>query len=385
MKKKKYLYVVPRKKFFSEGYRGRVMHALGVAEGLALNGNSVDFIGGEGLNIFKDDLPNDINLIELKETKKGFFGYLIWNYRVFSTVRKISNSNQYESLIVRYVISGYFLLLFMSVFSNIKKKVIEVNLFAYHHFFLNTPIVNKIIAFFEVYLVNSYDVLYVVSEKMAKDQRNKNVKGIIVNIPNGATSKKINFSLPENKNNKIRLVYLGTLMGYWDYEPVIQAAIHSNNLYELHFFGDGPCLKSLQSKMVNLENVKFHGRFKRTELGNLINQNSDILLLPPKTIADMENSGGLSTKVFDYLAMKMPIIAPSDGELNKIFKHKKNAMLYNRDNWKDINNAVKEISLDKNLREEISLNAYSEFLNNYSWKSRMKILIDKIKLIEGKK
>jgi glycosyltransferase involved in cell wall biosynthesis len=378
--KKKYLYVVPRKKFFSEGYRGRVMHSLGVAEGLALNGNSVDIIGGDGLIDFKGDLPDDVSLIELKETKKSFFGFLAWNFKVFKKVIEVSRLNNYEVLIVRYAISSYFLLLFMSVFSNIKKKVIEVNTFAYHHFFQNSTMSNKIIIFFEVYLVNFYDILYVVSDRMAKDRRNKNVKGIIISIPNGATSKQIDFSQVENKHNKVRLLYLGSLMGYWDYEPIIEAVRDSQDLYEFHFYGDGPSRKLLENKMKGLSHVKFHGRFKRTELGSLINPKADILFLPPQTIAVMKKTGGLSTKAFDYLAMKMPIIVPIDGELNNIFKHKKNAMLYRRDNWEEINTAVREILADKHLREEISQNAYSEFLEKYSWKSRMIILIDKVEL-----
>lgn len=374
MNKKKYLYLVPRKKFFSEGYRGRVMHALGIAEGLSENGYEVDFVGGNCLKEFENDLPDHINLIVITESKLSFFTRL----KFFRSVLTLMKKNQYEAIVIRYAFSSYFLLLFLSFFIKGTKKVIEVNLFAYHYFFLKNSFANNIIVSVENFLIRFYDVTYVVSEAMAKDYKCKKYSDRIICIPNGATSKKITYHSSGVDNANVRLVYFGSLMDYWDYEPIVSAIKNSHNEYGVHFFGSGPSLEYLKSALANCNNVVFHGRFKRDDLGILINPSTDFLFLPPKTLVDMENSGGLSTKAFDYLSMKLPIIAPADGELLKIYEHKRNAILYDRNDWTSFNRAVDELVSDNELRREISENAYSDFIANYSWKSRMKVLIDKV-------
>ena len=67
MKKNKLLYIIPRMSFFSQGYRGRVMRALGTCEGFAHNGWDVTVVGGNQLKNFRDDLPSSVKIIEINE------------------------------------------------------------------------------------------------------------------------------------------------------------------------------------------------------------------------------------------------------------------------------------------------------------------------------
>ena len=379
--KNKYLYVIPRIRFFSEGYRGRVMHALGVAEGISDDdaNNVVFLLGGSDLNKYCHDVPSNTELIEIPETP-GLLGYFKWQIAIYKEAKRRILSDEVGHLIIRYNISSFIVIFLLTIISNKITKTIEVNYFAFQAYFNNIKGVNKIIAFFERLLVNRFSVLYVVSDQAAKDSRIANVSSKIVSIPNGVTSRPITFQKREDKqkNNKSRLLYLGTLMYYWDWEPIIKAFQTSHELYELHFWGDGPKFQHLKNSFNQNQDVEFHGRFSRKELGSILDDSRDILFLPPKTLKDMKNTGGLSTKAFDYLSMRLPVIVPSDGELLNIYSHGHNCLLYDRNKPDEINSAVEQIRSDSTLRKTLSDNAYSDFKNNYSWKSRMKTLIKTI-------
>jgi glycosyltransferase involved in cell wall biosynthesis len=380
----KYLYVIPRMKFFSEGYRGRVMHALGVAEGISKinDENKVYLLGGSDLSKYFNDVPSNTELIEITESP-GLLGYLNWQIKMYKEAKKRMISGDINHLIIRYNISSYLFIFLLSNICNQITKTIEVNYFAFQEYFNNhRNILNKIITFFEIKLVNNFSVLYVVSDKAANDSRLTKLKSKVVSIPNGVTSKPIIFNAKKKKeNNKTRLLYLGTLMYYWDWEPIIKAFNNSNDLYELHFYGDGPKFEYLKNSFKQNQVVKFHGQFSRNNLGSILDENYDVLFLPPKTLKDMKNTGGLSTKAFDYLSMKLPIIAPSDGELLNVYAHRHNCLFYNRNKPDEINKAVQQISHDADLRKNLSKNAYLDFSNNYSWESRMKTLINSINSI----
>lgn len=373
------IYVVPRVNFFSEGYRGRVMHALGIVEGIFENGRKIIIVGGSGLKSFKKDLPDGVEIIEIEE-KKGWINKIFWYQQIFNKIKSVYDNSKVECLIIRYNISGYFYILFLA--NKFKKitGVLEVNYFAHQAYLNSVPILNKMIVLVERFLVNKFDILYLISDKAAADKRIQGIRSTILSIPNGVTSKEIKFGSFIKKDSRVtRLLYLGSIMYYWDWNPIIKAFKDKRDLnYELHFYGDGPKLEFLKTQLIKTDGVFFHGKFSRNELGKIINPETDILYLPPKTIFDMKNTGGLSTKAFDYLSMKTPIIVPHDEELNNIYTNLVNCLMYDRNKPREINETVSVLSEDRSLRLLVTKNAYNDYKKKYSWKSRMKFLIHEI-------
>lgn len=354
------------------------MHALGICEGYADNGWNVTIVGGDYLRTFKEDLPSSVNLYEIPEPK-NFFRYPIWWYKIFKTYKRLSGKNKFSHVMIRYVVSSFFIIGAIAFTSSKKQvKILEVNSFAFHMLSNLPKSLNFFIAYIEVKLANLFDLIYVVSVTMRDDPRIKKCKTKVVSIENGATKKSIDF-INNAENKRLRLVYLGTLMPYWDFDFLIKALNYLNNMdLDIIFFGDGPELSKLQSKIKH-NNISFYGRFARNDLGYLLNPNTDILLLPPKTEEDMILSGGLSTKLFDYLSMKLPILAPSDGEINSVLTDKYNAILYRRCDINNFSICVEKLKKDRKLREDIALNAYTDFKNKYSWKARMSYIIEETK------
>ncbi|BCN23020.1 hypothetical protein VYA_02120 [Vibrio alfacsensis] len=357
------------------------MHALGICEGFASDKWDVTFVGGKGIKSFKSELPASVNFIEVEEPT-GIFKYPIWWLRFIRVYLSLIKTNEYKCMMSRYVVSSFIPILLFSLFSKKETfKIVEVNSFAYHMLSKLPSLVNKLVARFEMILMNHYNLVYVVSDTMVTDPRNASCKSKIVCVPNGATTKKVNF-VPTTINNtaSARLVYFGTLMPYWDFEFLVNAVneLHSSIDMKIVFLGDGPKIEYLKQNIHRKELCVFHGRFGRNELGSLLNKEHDILLLPPKTKEDMLLSGGLSTKLFDYLSMRMPIVAPSDGEIENVLSHKVNSVLYSSSSTLDFSKKVIDISSNVEQRSIISDAAYSDFKNKYSWSARMKTIIGEI-------
>ena len=141
------------------------------------------------------------------------------------------------------------------------------------------------------------------------------------------------------------------------------------------FLGNGPEHGYLSTTIIRTDLVEFYGRFSRNDLGSILAKDSDILILPPKTQEDMILTGGLSTKIFDYLSMEMPILAPSDQEINTVLTDRYSAVLYRSNNANSFVECVQLLVNDLELKKKVSKSAYQIFKKKYSWYARMRDLI----------
>ena len=360
--------------FFSQGYRGRVMRALGTCEGFAHNGWDVTVVGGNQLKNFRDDLPSSVKIIEINEPG-GFLKFFFWWMKVFITFLKLKNKNDYSVLLIRYVFSSFFLILLISFFSIKSQKTILETTGFMSHIFRNIPF----LYWLERFLFNSFNLIYTDSYKQKNDIESLvNTKTKIINIPNGCTIKKIkSFKTPRCISRVPRLFYFGTVSKFYNFDIFAKFINKLNKSLKIEtiVLGSGPYLKYLKKKFVNNDKVTLYGKFVRSDLGFLINYENDILFLPELIKND---TGGLSTKLFDYMSIKLPIIAPNGGELSSILFNNYNALLYKRGNFKSFYFCVKKLFNDPNLRSYLAKNSYIDFKKKHTWKIRIKTLIDNI-------
>lgn len=92
---------------------------------------------------------------------------------------------------------------------------------------------------------------------------------------------------------------------------------------------------------------------------------SDYLLMPRVGTAP----GSSPSKMFDYLAMKKPIIAASTPPVDEVLKNRINAILVDADRQKEWGEAVKLLESDGALREGIAERSWLDSLE-YSWSRR---------------
>ena len=376
MKKKNLLYIVPKMNFFSNGYRGSVMHALGICEGFADNGWNVTIVGGNQIKSFKKDIPSSVRIVEINEPK-GPFGFFLWRVKAFNTYLNLKNNNVYSVVLIRYVFSSFFLISLIPLFSSkLQKIILETNGFMSFRFR------NIFIFSIERYLFNLFSLIYTVSNKQKNIIENLiKSKTKVVFIPNGCTKKKIkSYNNQSYILRKPRLVCFGTFYKAYNFNLFAKFInkLTKNMDIEIFILGDGPQLKFFKKKLIRNNKVSFHGKFSRNDLGILINLGTDILYLPEQYLSS--DAGGISTKLFDYMSTKSPIIAPAGGELNSILFDNNNALLYQRGNFDSFYFCVKNLYKNSHLRSYLSVNSYNDFKKKYTWQIRMKTLINELNL-----
>jgi len=77
-------------------------------------------------------------------------------------------------------------------------------------------------------------------------------------------------------------------------------------------------------------------------------------------------------KIFEYMAVKKPIISNNLPEIKEVLKNEENALLVSCENAEEMKEAIKRIINEKKLRKKISENAYKTVAKNYSWKKHAK-------------
>ncbi len=136
--------------------------------------------------------------------------------------------------------------------------------------------------------------------------------------------------------------------------------------------GEGPTLLSLKN-YVN-ENglskyVTFTGSVAYEHIPQYIAA-MDITIIPS---TDVYMS---PIKIFEYMAMKKPIIAPDTGSVKEVIDDGYNGILIKPGNKCAIHDKIIYLCKNRNLAKRISQNAYLSVLKNHTWKKNGEKIID---------
>src|SRR5262245_32495083 len=129
------LYVLPKANFFSQGRRGRVTHAIGVARGFGENQVPVHVISGNGLAQYAQELGPCVTLHEAPSPTAGPLADLRWTRSLIAEIRDLlSQHPQIKFVIIRYASSNGFLFQALPRLYPEKVWVFEVNSLLYHQY-----------------------------------------------------------------------------------------------------------------------------------------------------------------------------------------------------------------------------------------------------------
>lgn len=145
-------------------------------------------------------------------------------------------------------------------------------------------------------------------------------------------------------------------------EVIIHAAneLKQNKAIQFVLLGSGPCkseLLALKEKL-HLSNVHFFDTVSKNEMPTIL-KSINIALVPLRKLDLFK--GAIPSKIFENLAMKVPVILAVDGEAKKLFVDEGKCALYvEPENVKDMATAV--LHLHTNRAE---LNVLAENARNY--------------------
>lgn len=140
-----------------------------------------------------------------------------------------------------------------------------------------------------------------------------------------------------------------------------------------------------KGKCEEYDNIHFHGFINQKELRKYFEQ-FDVVLLPNQKFVTGAGNGNYNIsnytsplKLFEYMSYKKAILASDLEVLKEVLKDKYNAFLCKADDVNEWKNGLEQLKNDIELRKKISHNAYGDFLKNYTWKARVKKIIQEYK------
>ena len=165
---------------------------------------------------------------------------------------------------------------------------------------------------------------------------------------------------PLGTSNKIKLVYIGTVTEWFDFDLLKKL---DSSKYEFHLFGPSSKLSSDLP-----ENFILHGAVSREKIFSIMNS-SDILIMPFK-VTDLIKSVN-PVKLYEYIYSCKPIISVKYGETEKFSDF---VYLYENNNINDFTSCI-EVIRNNNFKSKQSSEKCKEFVEKNTWEKRVKDIL----------
>lgn len=182
----------------------------------------------------------------------------------------------------------------------------------------------------------------------------------------------------------LKVGYVGSLYQGKGVEVIASIFDKVSDNIEFHIIGGLEKDISLWKKKINSKNVFFYGFISQKDISMYINS-LDICLLPNQKVVltygannKMTNISEFTSplKMFEYMAHKKPIICSNLPVLKEVLNDD-NALLVDCDNIGEWINAIEKLK-DYNIRIKLAERAYEDFRQKYSWKNRVKDILNAI-------
>lgn len=375
------LYVLPKPDFFSRGRRGRVSHALGVANGLAASGVRVHVLSGAGLSEFRDEFNASVVLHEIEDVASRRQISAVWTRQLISKIRSfLTSDSPPRCTLIRYAVSTAHRIAQAMQARKTGSWGFEVNSLACHQLPGALRILKPFALQLDRRILRCADFASVVSfglKPLITNREKHHVSPHVFVVPNAADE-----TLPcvqsDCKGTVVKFCYLGKPQPYYDFPMVINAFSKLRGETpncELHFFGFDRHVDLDDKAVTGINGFHVHGYYHLPDLlhSKMLSSN-DVLLVPCK---DTPHANIVSPiKLFEYMALGLPIIASNVGQLKAILQDEYTAYMYTPDDSASLLSAMRRASLCCQKRQEMGARLRAEFLSHHTWKRRMSQFID---------
>lgn len=187
--------------------------------------------------------------------------------------------------------------------------------------------------------------------------------------------------LQQHKLNQFQCIagYFGHLYAGRGVELIVELAKREPKIGFVFFGGNADDINRLQ-KQYQLPNVTFLGHIpheKSIEMMTIM----DVLFMPYQekvSIGDAKSdtSKWMSPmKMFEYMSSKVPILSSDLPVLREVLQHARNALLAEPNNIDQWHTNLNRVISDKSLATKIETTAYNDFMDHYTWSSRVRLML----------
>ena len=316
-------------------------------------------------------------LYEFTELGYNLAGY----WEMIRNIRNLKPNFIYD----RYI--AYNLSTVLAARRNSIPVVLEVNApLAYERKVYNKLYFPKMARYFERRTYSLADIIVVVSTPLknflASEYRIEKEK--IHVIPNGVDLEKFDYKLEGDEirkkydiDGKIVIGFLGEFHSWHRLDFLINCfknAASRNEDIHLILIGDGKSknrLIEIARKSGILDKITFTGKIMHNEINKYIAA-MDIAVTPNVIFY------ASPMKIWEYMAMAKPVIAPETDNIKEIIDDGVNGFLFELNNKDDLVSSILKLAADENLRHTMGVNARQKIEQGYTWENNAKKVIDLI-------
>jgi len=383
----KTMYVLPRPDFWMLGATGRVAHAIGVVAGLTKNGAYVTVVSSTGARAQVSEMSPSTEVREAEAPGRGRLAAIRWALRLRSLLSSILQDPTYTVVIIRYAVSNAFIFIpLLKRFSD-RTRVFEVNSLAFHQLHSLPRVVRQTYLLVEKWYLKHADLVYVVSTALKEDLvqgRGGLPSEKVVVVPNGGPPPLWSRVQNARPGSPPRFIYLGRFQPYYELRLVIEAfsqLISSGKDSELHLYGDGRQRPDVEKTVTGVPNVHLHGPFVLEDVldAGEITEN-DVLVLPYAPPAEARIHSPI--KLYEYMALGLPILASSAGQITETLEDNLTTKLYTPGDKASLVEAMRTLVDNAELRSELSKNIRAEYADRHTWAARMHALLSHVTMLQ---
>lgn len=139
----------------------------------------------------------------------------------------------------------------------------------------------------------------------------------------------------------------------------------------LLLIGDGAVLNNVRNITSNNgidSNVVLTGAVDRNEVHNYLS-------LLDIAVITHSNEFGSPVVMFEFMGLKIPIVAPRLLPITDVLKHRETALLFDTLNMSELENKIELLINDESMRKSISNNAFELLMNSHTWEMNAKEII----------
>lgn len=358
------------------------VHINGIVGALRDMGNNVDVIcpmeeNRDGVttstvNVMSRLMPEII--FEIME--------IVYNFAAYRKAKIHINTKKISFIYERFA--------FFSWTGMLLAKRLKAPLFLEVNYTTHTPLVRKrtnilmpLARYIENEVLNSADAIFVVSSFLKKQLIELGVSEKKIHLTVNAVDKDIfgvNYNSVEIKDkyclrDTIVIGYVGGFYHWHELDLLLKAVKtverEKNNL-SLLLIGEGPDkskLKDLYKKMGMHSKLIMPGEVEHKELPKYLNA-MDICILPDT------NNYCSPVKIFEYMAMGKPVIAPELDNIRDIIVDKINGILFKPKDYVELGNALELLLENKELYRKISVAAKEEIFKYHLWSNNAENILE---------
>lgn len=307
---------------------------------------------------------------------------ILYNVSSGNRLNKVLNKNHYGFIYERYAFLNW-----CGVWEARKTKtpiILEVNYTSYTPLYRKRcSILKQLTKWIEKWVFKNANAIIVVSKYLEEQLNELGVnKNKIIVLTNAADPER--FVISDN-GNQLREKYnltgktiIGFVGGFYPWHGLdflfkaFKTLNENNNDVALLLIGDGPMAKVLKKNTLEsgLENkIIFTGQLSHKRLIEYISV-VDIAVMPHS------NEYGSPMKIYEYMAMCKPVVAPRLGPLEDGITHGVEGLLFKLGNIEEFVVSLKTLINDKHLCEKMGTAGRERVLRQHNWQKNARAVIE---------